>query len=142
MQVKGKFDAVFSYGAAFWVSEIQSKLYFDTYFKTRQDFEESIKRIYKILSQGGLLIMNIQHHGASFKLNLRNGLNYHFVIEKLDKNHIVKTHFFQNGEKPLFKKPYKMFRLSEKEAVAILEKAHFTNLGSDETKTFWVFKKR
>lgn len=140
LSVKDKYDLLFSFGSPFWVVVIGNKNYFDSYLDDKEEYEKTLEKAHKTLNKNGLLLLNMQHHGESYKMRLKNGVDYHFVIEVKDKNHILKTHYFEKDGNPLFNKAYPMFRLSESEALEMFKSKGFENEGPDETKTFWVLK--
>lgn len=141
LDLKNKYDAAFSFGGAFWIVKISKKFYFDTYLKDKPTFILVLKKIYKRLYPKGLLIMNIQHHGVSFKMKFRSGIDYHFVIERKDEHNLVKTHHFDKNGKNLFYRAYPMFRLNQKESIEMFADCGFKNLGHDKTNSFWIFQK-
>lgn len=139
--LKDKYTAAYSFGGAFWIVKISEKFYFETYLKDKSTYSLVLKKIYKRLYSKGFLITNIQHHGVSFKMKFRSGIDYHFVIERKDEHNLIKTHYFDKNGKNLFYRAYPTFRLGQKDALKMFSDCGFKNLGPDKTNSFWIFQK-
>jgi SAM-dependent methyltransferase len=136
-----RFEVIVTSGGFMWFVTLKNKLYLSIYGSLYRDIEKTFKNAFNHLKKGGLFLVNIQHHGQTFNLKLKNGNDYHFEIEFKTASKIIKTHYIEKNGKLIFKRAFPQRLFPEEVVKKTAEKFGFKALAADKTYSFYIFER-
>jgi len=135
LNLKKKYDAIFSYGTSPQVILRKDGIYFDTYIIDKEDFAKAMKKCHEHLKEGGYFLCGVQ---AGSKDSTSIG-DFYKSESSVKEDILTKTHYFKEGNSWVSQTvTVRMWK--EKDYFALMEKVGFKVIGFNNSKNWFIFR--